>query len=111
MDTGVLTACILGVGVVAGAFFVFGGRIVPAGIKPFAALSGEMQEKILRRKRRFRCLALPLFLLAALSMFSAMHRGVPLAFSASGFFCQYKAFCLRRSYPMHPIPPLARRTG
>jgi hypothetical protein len=111
MDTGILTACILGAGVVAGAVFVFGGRVVPAGIAPFAALPGEMQEKILRRKRNFRCLALALFLLAALSMFSFLPRGVSLAFAVSGFFCQYKVFCLRRRYPMHPKPPVARRTG
>jgi hypothetical protein len=101
MDTGVLAACILGTGVVVAAFFVFGGRVIPTGVVPFAALSGEMREKILRWKWRFRCLALALFLLAALSMFSSLPRGVPLAFSVSGFFCQYKGFCLRRRYPMN----------
>jgi hypothetical protein len=111
MDAGLLTACFLGATLVAGVVFLFGRRFIPKEGAPFASLSKEMREALLRRKLRLRGLALALFFLAALTMFSALPRGIALAFCVSGFFCQYKVFCLRRRYPMRPNTSASRRNA
>ena len=111
MDIGLWTACLLGAALVAGIVFLFGRRFLLRDGAPFASLPEEMQEALLRRKLRLRGLSLALFLLAALTMFSLLPRGFSLALTVSGFFCQYKVFCLRRRYPMRPESPASRKNA
>ncbi|MDR1490829.1 MAG: hypothetical protein LBS65_10200 [Desulfovibrio sp.] len=103
MDTGILTACLLGAVLAAGLVRATSRGILPSAVMPFAALSPEARETILRKKTRLRGLALALFILAALTMFSVLPRGITLALAIAGFFCQYLVFRLRRLYPMRPI--------
>ena len=102
MDTNILTACLLASLLVVVIAYLFGRPFIPGCVMPFAELPEQEQQRISRQKLCRRGLALTLFALAALTMFSALPRGITLGLTFSGFFCQYSVFCLRRRFPCAP---------
>ena len=104
MDASLLASCALVGILVVGMGCRFVKKRLPDVVMPFAGLPEEMQERIARRKFCWRGTALALFVLAAVTLFSGLPRGVTLLCVCAGFFCQYRVLCLRRRYPMGSAP-------
>jgi hypothetical protein len=104
MNAALFTSCAL-VGILAvGMGWWFVKRRLPTMIMPFVRLSEEAQARVARRKFYWRGAALAAFILAAVTLFSGLPRGVTLLCVCIGFFSQYKVFCLRRCYPVTFVP-------
>jgi len=104
MDASLLTSCIvLGI-LAAGAICWFVKKRLPVMVMPFVSLPEKTRARIARQKLCWRAAALAVFVLAAATLFSSLPKGVTLLCVSMGFFCQYRVFCLRRRYPMSPVP-------
>ncbi|MDR0338897.1 MAG: hypothetical protein LBH65_01315 [Desulfovibrio sp.] len=100
MDSALIASTLL-LFLISGLFaWFFRARLIPGLVMPFDGLNEAARQALLRRKFRFRTAALGLFVLAALTLFTAFPRGVTLLFVLGGFYCQYRVFRLRRRYPM-----------